>query len=112
VSPNTHQPTFVKKFVVNYFFEEVQHMLFRVYNAHFGVSERTMMGTMTTSLIEIINSPDRCLKVHIRLICGGKLVLNAQRALLAEGSSKTHKGGVISAGLIVVEAEEVGCVVS
>lgn len=84
---NCCDPNFVRKFVVNFFFEEVQTLQFRIYNAHFGVSEKVVIGSFICQLADIINAPGRVLK----------------HQMINETNSKSGR----PSGLIIVEAEEV-----
>jgi len=81
---NTLEPEFVRKFVIDYFFEERQHLRFDVYDIDSEspkLTDHDFLGSATCTLGEIVSASStfkRSLKGHGRVMDKGEIILRGE----------------------------------
>ncbi|XP_078276856.1 copine-5-like isoform X5 [Rhinoraja longicauda] len=103
VIDNTLNPDFVRKFILDYFFEERQNLRFDLYDVDSkspDLSKHDFLGQIFCTLGEIVGSPGSRLE---------KSLTDAPRSSVSSHTPKTYSGiPGKKCGIIVLSAEELG----
>ncbi|KAL1420742.1 hypothetical protein MTO96_004475 [Rhipicephalus appendiculatus] len=83
---DTNDPDFVNKFLVDYYFEERQHLMFKVYDVDsksVNLEDHDFLGEVTATLGELVAYQGRQVKLQLTGLSGdcGSILLNVEEVL-------------------------------